>query len=239
MRARLTLMLLAAAAAACRDNEPAAPAAPDTRPTPSALVAPRASGASAAVFCPSSRIYPLTENTWELAATSVNGHSLPGVASDGGTFDYSLDITPEIASDLQRSAVAGCLAEVRFVTGGDVGRLGSGQASFSASTRVQIRAFATGGNDISKTFRDGYKAPPLPAGCTTIVCTVAKERIVVIPTTIQSVFQPAGRITVHSDATAHVNAGGTSVWDQALSSFSIPHGSGRHPDGPLLVVTFP
>jgi len=239
MRARLTLMLIAAAAAACRDNEPAAPVTPPTPAAPSALAAPRPSTASSAVFCPSSRIYPLTENSWELASISVNGHSLPGVASDGGTFDYSLDITPQIASDLQRSAVAGCLAQVQFVTGGEVGRLGSGQASFSAATRVQIRAFATGGNDITRTFRDGYKAPPLPAGCTTIVCIVPKQRLVVFPATLQAAVQPGGRITVHSDATAHVNAGGTSVWDQALSAFSIPHGSGRHPDGPLLVITFP
>jgi hypothetical protein len=128
---------------------------------------------------------------------------------------------------------------VQFVTAGEVGRVGNGQASFSAATRVQITGFATGGADITKTFRDGYTAPPLPSGCTTIVCIVPRQRLVVFPTTLQSAIQPGGKITVHSDATAHVNARGTSVWDQALASFSIPHGSGRNPDGPLLVITFP
>lgn len=229
MRARFTLLMLAALAG-CGDHTPAAPTAPTEHDGPRT---------SAAVACPNTRIYPLTENSWELAWTSVNGHSLPGVASDGGTFDYSLDITPEIASDLQRSAVDGCSAQVQFVTAGDVGRVGNGQASFSAVTRVKIRAFATGDVDVSKTFHDGYKAPPLPAGCTTVVCTVGKQRVVTIPATLQAGFQPAGRITVHADATAHVNARGTSVWDQALADFAIPHGSGRHPNGPLLVVTLP
>jgi hypothetical protein len=128
---------------------------------------------------------------------------------------------------------------VQFVTAGEVGRVGNGQASFSAATRVQITGFATGGADITKTFRDGYTAPPLPSGCTTIVCIVPRQRLVVFPTTLQSAIQPGGKITVHSDATAHVNARGTSVWDQALASFSILHGSGRNPDGPLLVITFP
>lgn len=230
MRARPTLLLLAAALAACGDHHPAAPTAPAEHDGPRT---------SAAVACPNRRVYPLAENTWELAWIGVNGHSLPGVASDGGTFDYSLDVTPEIASDLQRSAVDGCTAQVQFVTAGEVGTLGNGQASYSAATRVKVRAFATGRTDVTKTFRDGYKAPPLPAGCTTIVCIVPKQRIVVIPATLQAEFQPGGRITVHADATAHVNARGTSVWDQALANFAIPHGSGRNPDGPLLVVTFP
>ena len=233
MRQRLALPAIAIALAACGHDDPTAP--PDKKPVDGGAVAAR----TPAVFCANSRIYPLTENTWELAFTSVNGHSLPGVATDGGTFDYSLDITPQIASDLQQSAIQGCSAELTFVTSGEVGTLGAGQASFSAATRVKVRAFTQGRADIDKTFKDGYKAPPQPAGCTLIVCIVSKQRIVIIPATIQSVFKAGGKITVHSDATAHVSAGGTSVWDQSLADFSIPHGSGRNPDGPLLIITFP
>lgn len=229
MRTRLTLLLITAAAG-CTDNAPSAPAA---RTAPAGVVPQHA---SAPVSCANKRIYPLVENTWELAFTSVNGHSLPNAASDGGTFDYSLDVTQQIASDLQQSAIGGCSAQVQFISGGDVGRVGNGQASFTASTQVNI---AGGGTDVSQTFQDGYNAPPLPTGCTFVVCFVSNQRIVVIPATLQTVFQPGGKITVHSDATASVSAGGTSVWDQALADFSIPHGSGRHPNGPLLVITFP
>lgn len=237
MRPLLPILILAAAVAGCGDRHSTEP----TDPPPRDLTAAgdEAAAVRQPVFCANSRVYPLTENTWELAFTSVNGHSLPGVASDGGTFDYSLDITPQIASDLQQSAIQGCGAKLTFITSGEVGVLGNGEASFTAATHVVVRAFTQGAADINRTFKDGYKAPPLPSGCTTIVCIVSKQRIVVIPTAIQTVFQPGGRISVHSDATAHVNARGTSVWDQSLSSFSIPHGSGRNPDGPLLVITFP
>lgn len=224
---RFTLLAVTAALAGCGDDKH--PTEPPVDKPPEA---------SAAVFCPTEHIYPLKENTWDLAFISINGHSLAGAASDGGIFDYSLDITPEIAGDLQRGAAAGCLSQVRFVTAGDVGTVGAGQASFSASTQVKIRV-SNGGTNLTKTFRDGFKAPPLPAGCTTIVCMVPRQRIVIIPATLQAGFQPNGKITVHSDATAHVTAGGTSVWDQALSDFAIPHGDGRNPDGPVLVVTSP
>lgn len=232
-RVRLTLLMIPTALAGCSDNEPAAPPASTMR------AGPVAQHASTLAACPHKRIYPITENTWELASISVNGHSSPGVASDGGTFDYSLDITSQIASDLQQSAIDGCLAQVQFVTGGEVGILGHGQASFSASTHVTIAGFATGGTDVDETFQDGYNSPPQPAGCTLIVCVVSTPRVVVIPATVQTVFQPGGKIAIHSDATAYVNSGGMSVWDQALANFSIPHGSGRNPNGPLLVITFP
>lgn len=232
MRLPLSCLVIATALAACHHDNPTEPT--ERKPVDGGILAARKP-----VFCANSRIYPLTENTWELAFTSVNGHTLAGVGNDGGTFDYSLDITPQIASDLQQGAVQGCSAKVTFTAAGDVGTVGNGQASFTASTRVKVRAFTRGKADIDQTFTDGFNAPPHPDGCTLVVCTVSFPRVIAIPMSIQTVFQPGGKITVHSDATAHVAANGTSVWDQALADFAIPHGSGRSPTGPLLVITFP
>jgi len=64
-------------------------------------------------------------------------------------------------------------------------------------------------------FQDTDSAPPLPTGCPSVVCIVSNQRIVIVPATLQTVFQAGGRITVHGDAQAYVNAGGTSAWDQA------------------------
>jgi hypothetical protein len=230
MRVRFSI-LIAAALAGCSDNNP-------TTPTRLAAPAGRAERSTDPVFCAHSKIYPLAQNTRQVAWESVGGHSLPNTAYSYGSFDYSLDVTQQIASDLEQSAIDGCGAKLTFVTGGDVGVLGNGQASVTATTHVEISAFA-GETDVSTDFQDDYSAPPLPSGCPSVVCIVSNQRIVTVPTSLQTTFQPGGRITVHGDATAYVNAGGTSVWDQALASFAIPKGWGQDPSGPLLVVTFP
>src|ERR1700754_611704 len=102
MRSRVILLMIAVALAGCSDNNLAAPASSTPKPGSAS------SRTSSVAFCAKKKIYPIAENTWILASTSVNGHSLPPAAFDFGTYDYSLDITPQIASDLQRSAVAGC-----------------------------------------------------------------------------------------------------------------------------------